>query len=135
MLVKFVRYVVLYLYVLSVPLPVFGGPSFNKISELPEDCGHECSIQMVSLESGWLFSPLAIWRTRDGGHTWERRSIPPQITAIDAPQFVFADNSNGWLLAASQHLYSTKDGAITWREQALPTPAGVIDSIWVEDVG
>src|SRR5574341_2206346 len=83
-------------------------------------------------------SERGIYRTTDGGETWQKVLYKDENTggmdlAFDPanPQIVFADLWSarqapweaGWVLAANNGLYKSSDGGTTWREitQGLPT--------------
>jgi len=77
-----------------------------------------------------------IWRTADGGNTWQA-SAPLSITGNEAwftPEaFAFADGQTGWLLvhvgAGMSHdyseLFTTADGGATWVRIADPYGSGL----------
>ncbi len=72
--------------------------------------------------NGWVVgNDQAVYRTRDGGASWDCRKI-------DAPYHsfwgvCFADNARGWICGTGGNIYSTVDGGETWSRQ--PAPARV----------
>jgi photosystem II stability/assembly factor-like uncharacterized protein len=103
-------------------------------------------MQFVDPKSGWLFFGLEgaadstgvdLYRTRDGGITWEEVSVtlpsPGTSSRSSLPVgcgktgISFLDKSTGWATAhcpgGSPFLYVTRDAGRSWREQTLPPPA------------
>jgi hypothetical protein len=75
----------------------------------------------VKCRTGSNFSVGMLFRTSDGGRTWERLSLP----LGEAVHFV--DRQTGWLAGgpAGDQLYRTQDGGVTWEKQpALGSLAG-----------
>jgi photosystem II stability/assembly factor-like uncharacterized protein len=83
-----------------------------------------------------LPAPPVVWRTADGGLTWQA-SDPLPLTGDEAwftPEtFAFADGQRGWLLvhvgAGMSHdyseLFATQDGGATWTRLADPYGDGL----------
>jgi photosystem II stability/assembly factor-like uncharacterized protein len=112
----------------STPAPsVTAGPIPASTLPLPHTpAGFDVlSVTFVSTQDGWLLARepcgatvcLSLWRTYDGGQSWNTIATPP---AAHAPgpccqgvaQVRFADTRNGWLFAPE--LWSTHDGGATW---------------------
>ncbi len=83
-------------------------------------------------------SPALIWRTQDGGATWQSSLplIPGEIEASFTPnQLFFINSQQGWLLlahgaaAGSQPvtLYQTQDGGLTWLRVLDMLSSGSLD--------
>ncbi len=69
----------------------------------------------------YVVNDQAVYRTRDGGASWDCRKI-------DAPYHsfwgvCFADNARGWICGTGGNVYRTDDGGETWSRQ--PAPARV----------
>lgn len=72
--------------------------------------------------------PAAIWRTSDGGHSWQKASKTLDTVDFNAASFI--DATHGWLLLATAAyengapaaLYQTTDGGITWQLIADDSP-------------
>lgn len=84
-------------------------------------------LRFLDAQTGWLvvkraagsnFDLGTLFRTEDGGDTWQRASIP-----IGDP-VSFVDRQRGWTAggAAGDQLYRTEDGGRTWRPEALVAP-------------
>jgi photosystem II stability/assembly factor-like uncharacterized protein len=86
--------------------------------------GEIYSVDFLSRHIGWAvgYSRTAtlIFRTGDGGATWERlplfdgQSTVPKFNAVR-----FADANNGWI-AGSQHVLRTRDAGATWEPVDVP---------------
>ena len=80
--------------------------------------------------------PLVIWRTMDGGLTWEA-SPPVQVDGMEdmfTPEgFASVGSGHGWLLVHVgggmshdySYLFATSDGGITWERIADPYGIGI----------
>ena len=86
--------------------------------------------QFINENCGWVISPNSVYRTTDGGKTWERMSFEPQKDGRFVA-FSFIDELHGWLAMLKQDLaksyglgYSsvimiTEDGGRSWNSQAV----------------
>lgn len=98
-------------------------------------------LQFVDERAGWLLVHVGVgmnhdyvvlYRTQDGGETWQRLIDPTSndggIQACYKTGMQFTDAQNGWLtgdcngVAAGVLFYSTQDGGQTWQSVALPPP-------------
>jgi Photosynthesis system II assembly factor YCF48 len=61
----------------------------------------------------------SIYRTTDGGGTWEAR-----VSGVEEPLFSvdFSDGKNGWAVGKSAAIVHTSDGGATWKPQTSPIP-------------
>jgi photosystem II stability/assembly factor-like uncharacterized protein len=57
-------------------------------------------------------------RSRDGGASWQIRSVEAPATLLDVD---FADDDHGWIVGESGLVVATSDGGRTWHRQASPT--------------
>lgn len=85
--------------------------------------------QFVNESHGWAMSEHSLYRTKDGGKTWEWLSHQPEKDARFT-SFYFIDESHGWLTAV-KHVFTesyflghssvimmTEDGGTSWKLQA-----------------
>jgi photosystem II stability/assembly factor-like uncharacterized protein len=93
----------------------------SKVGALPTDF-KECrpiEMQFVDKDTGWITCEGNLWRTSDGGNSWEHIYFARRED--DHLTFYFIDAQNGW--ATSIHtLLKTDDGGRTWRQLTSPTP-------------
>jgi photosystem II stability/assembly factor-like uncharacterized protein len=70
----------------------------------------------IKQKTGVNFSAGMLFRTRDGGQTWTRLSLP-----VGEPVH-FVDSRVGWIAGgpAGDQLYKTLDGGETWEKQSVP---------------
>ena len=85
--------------------------------------------QFVDENHGWAMSENSLYRTTDGGKTWERLPQEPETDARFSA-FFFVDASRGWLTAVkhafsesyvlgySSVIMATNDGGRSWELQA-----------------
>ena len=101
---------------------------------------------VVSTHSNLPLSPAPdafVWRTVDGGQTWQLGETSDTITGIldfTPFQLVFIDAQLGWLLAGSDfamgnarlHFFATQDGGMHW-EKVYDTVdhIGTADELWI----
>jgi photosystem II stability/assembly factor-like uncharacterized protein len=92
----------------------------------------------LDADTGWVayygyqrlggHQPIGVWRTRDGGRTWElnrfwQRTSDIYGNFLHKPKMTFVDSKHGWILleaflGLSSHdneLYRTVDGGKTWQ--------------------
>jgi len=100
-------------------------------SPLPYDSGDFPAVRLISPEVGWAATVaegrIVVFRTIDGGRTWDRSAIVPPRPAIDLRDLFFLDRSRGWLMAdfdpgetmraEGSYVFATTDGGGTWRRQ------------------
>lgn len=91
------------------------GANWTKISELKDfTCANQ--IEFLNERDGWIRECLSIWRTRDGGVTWQEMlsTVTPGVLGQPTGMFVFDANT---LIASGGggQFYLTQDGGVTWR--------------------
>jgi photosystem II stability/assembly factor-like uncharacterized protein len=93
----------------------------------PDGLAGAVSLFFLDEQTGWMvvkaatssnFSRGTLFKTGDGGSTWQELSIP-----IGEP-VTFVDEMNGWTAggASGEEYYQTSDGGLTW-QAAAPPPA------------
>jgi photosystem II stability/assembly factor-like uncharacterized protein len=89
--------------------------------------GKDSQISFIDSKRGWVISKTdgigAMWRTLDGGESWERlsslSSTNPTWSFTSAVQLTFLDEMNGWLIETFS-VWRTRDGGANW-EQVFST--------------
>jgi len=102
---------------------------YTKRSEGPSDADLIEHVQFVNKNCGWVSTAQSLYRTSDGGGSWEKMSVNvAEYSHISS--FFFIDDSFGWLvitkqifterygLGNSSRILNSKDGGSTWTEQA-----------------
>lgn len=83
----------------------------------------EIKIKFIDRQFGWVmlkqvtsaaFNVGFLFRTTDGGKTWEKYDSP----SGSLPYFI--DQNNGWVADDRRILHHTSDGGMTWSETSLP---------------
>jgi len=77
---------------------------------------------------GFVFAGNKLFRTDDGGTTWER-IFPPYAESYAGPLVTFASPARGWALAfdgGRARMYATEDGGARWSLLPADFPAGAI---------
>lgn len=76
-------------------------------------------IDFVSRSVGWALGPDDLFRTTDGGVTWQRlfRQAPDALVKID-----FVNPLDGWGVTSDGGLLSTENGGSWWSDLKLPAP-------------
>jgi photosystem II stability/assembly factor-like uncharacterized protein len=70
---------------------------------------------------GWVLEPFQIWRTTDGGHTWQSYE-PPTQEYYHFFSFFFLDPYEGWVGGEGGVVYHIEDGGKKW-EEVKPGPS------------
>ncbi len=112
-----------------------------------QECGAHANVEVVDATTAWVgyetvvdpsadfcwLGPVTdVWKTEDGGRTWQLNSFVPRehdaggIPSSGFPEFEFLDSKYGWALrefllgagSTEVELYMTSDGGLTW--QLLP---------------
>jgi photosystem II stability/assembly factor-like uncharacterized protein len=97
-----------------------GGNTWVSIARLGDGkYEHELGyIKFIDEKHGWIVNPRSIWRTEDGGASWQQYSSP-----YDYPKKVFSCsfiNPNiGWLSGVGGAFYRTQDGGKSWQESTV----------------
>jgi hypothetical protein len=115
----------------SLPLPVRG----VDLDFIPRE------FTFINPQQGWLRVHLGymmmhdytnLYRTEDGGTTWERIIDPEsnQLQGYHNTGLAFASATHGWVTkdnlgGAEPILEQTRDGGETWEILSLPAPAGL----------
>jgi len=124
-----------------------GGGSWTQAAPLQFTSAAPGWLDFSDAQHGWLMANLGasagsmavgIYRTTDGGHTWENVSMtsgdPAQSTGDSLPYacnktgLAFANATTGWATGhcttGGAFFYVTHDGGATWQSQPLRPPAG-----------
>jgi photosystem II stability/assembly factor-like uncharacterized protein len=96
------------------------------------------NLQFVDDQNGWMLVHVGVgmshdyvmlYRSKDGGATWERLLDPDnEVQACYKTGMLFTNAQEGWLtgtcsgVAAGVWLYHTGDGGATWQPVQLPAP-------------
>ncbi len=91
----------------------------SDIFEAEVCCVSAKDVQFPTASTGYFvgsFSPRLLFKTEDGGRTWEKLSIPNDASVN---KIHFFDARNG--IAVGQDLLHTTDGGVTWVEQKATT--------------
>jgi len=111
-----------------------GGATWTRISELHEfTCSNQ--IEFVNEKEGWIRECLSLWRTRDGGVTWQKMLSTVTPGVAGQPTGMFLIEANTVVVSGSGgQVYLTKDAGETWKIQALFAGNGVdYDDVWFVD--
>jgi photosystem II stability/assembly factor-like uncharacterized protein len=108
-------------------------PGWTTLESSPSNSYRHEDLWFINPNTGWLGAgSQGIWRTTDGGATWQQQSTLTYIRCIG-----FADSLYGWagnLNAGTTGIpiYRTTNGGTTWENVTLPSP-GTSGScgIWV----
>jgi photosystem II stability/assembly factor-like uncharacterized protein len=83
------------------------------------------SWSFVDPPHGWMLaSPAELFRTQDGGKTWNDQG-PPVTSPDQAFRVQFQTQFTGWLdtVSAGPYAYRSEDSGRSWARVALPAPA------------
>ena len=81
---------------------------------------HIVTSYFTDSENGWVATPFEIYRTSDGGSSWEEVwSVTPSW--YDITSIFFLDNLEGWACGLDGLILHTSDGGVSWTEQVSGT--------------
>ncbi len=94
----------------------------NNVKNLP-DFRHA---QFINLSDGWLLTLHSIWKTVDGGKTFEDVYTSPQVNTVipgvkmqqNLRNLHFVDQHKGWVIEGN-NIISTVDSGKSWKRQSL----------------
>lgn len=103
-----------------------GGKSWEL--KMSGDSLYYSNIYFVDNDHGWMkmskkIGPYqeytySLWRTKNGGNSWQKATAPPAFEAI-----FFVDSLNGFS-AGSSEFYKTIDGGASWQKSGVEQNAG-----------
>ena len=77
------------------------------------------AVRAISASTCLLGTEGQVFRTTDGGDTWDPATLTPAIDSYDdVTSLAFSDANHGWLVAGLQGVYRTTDGGATWARVA-----------------
>jgi photosystem II stability/assembly factor-like uncharacterized protein len=111
------------------------------------DAGKSWTVSTISTESlrqvcfrdqtnGWIVGKGGIFRTSDGGDSWEPTSLEfsDQLSEIVLRGIKFTDSRRGWIVGDKGTILSTNDGGDNWHLERAPSPGeGDLNAIFVDD--
>ncbi len=77
-------------------------------------------VQLLTRDSGWVASEDGLFRTKDGGGTWEQVLSSSFLYG----RFQFVDDRHGWIRLYPNSFQATKDGGKTWIPLVSPCQQG-----------
>lgn len=112
------------------PQPVDATAEIGQGATLTALNGNQAWVTYYNRIGGPLANPVFVWRTADGGATWQA-SLPLDASDVEMylpSDLVFVDSANGWLLAhvgaGMSHdyvvVFHTTDGGLSWVRQVDP---------------
>ncbi len=101
----------------------------TKVGDLPDADGPYLAVQCSSQLSCWINTRTTLWKSVDGGKSWQEVHRAPDVDEV--LRYVFVDAERGWSFYLDK-VSTTHDGGRTWTPQASPfeNSAGQIRSIW-----
>ena len=91
---------------------------------------HFNSVSFPDPGNGWI-GGTALYRTRDGGLTWEKIMGAPSDPEVR--DVVFIDENKGWIAAGANGLLVTDDGGSVWEPVSAEMPEGNVNSVFFVD--
>jgi len=100
-------------------------------SQVPDEAGDFPVLSFLSWDVGWATNVsgggFQVFRTTDGGKTWDKTMTTPTKPPVGVTDICFIDKTRGWLLADynlhegltgnGSYLFATIDGGKTWTLQ------------------
>lgn len=106
--------------------PVSAG-SERRWKELPfpDSVGYLISVDFPTPDTGWVLNPQSIWKTNDGGHSWQQQTLPPVVPGVTRSllRIRMFDTQLGIICGGNYgssdlktNILVTHDGGATWQE-------------------
>jgi len=93
--------------------------------------GGFCAIDFVDTMNGWVCGDYGtIYRTRDGGWTWERQTTGDILTFNGIS---FIDTLRGWICGDAGYIARTDDGGKTWVKQNSGVKSTLYDIVFIDE--
>ena len=114
------------------------GTTWTKVSDSQASSGESIStaedVQFVSGMDGWAQAGLSVWRTSDGGATWQQTLSTRTPGVNGQPTGIYAIDKNRVVVSGSNgQIYLTKDGGGTWKIES-PVPGNFdFSDVWFAD--
>lgn len=121
-----------------------GGLNWRDITPIEDQPVGVLSVYFSDSRHGWVVSRaiesenLIVYRSEDGGETWESMSLDRSGRGLGSAHLFFLDASTGWLVLKQQtsanfslgELFRTVDGGENWEQLSLPIgePVHFIDA-------
>ena len=99
----------------AVLISACAGESFDETYQVPDDLYAASAVGPSHMWAAGYFG--AVYRTRDGGESWEKLDSGTQKSIYDIS---FADERNGWAVGRRGFVIHTTDGGDVWERQELP---------------
>ncbi len=97
-----------------------GGGSWRVIP-LPDSPRFLNRLHFIDSENGWAVGGRdGLYRTTDGGRTWDQVRPSSEYNEEWLYNITFADKMRGWICCEKGILFSTQDGGKTWMKEVLP---------------
>lgn len=107
-----------------------GNSRVRKVGDVPQD-GFRYRLQFLNEQEGWLADNKRLWRTSNGGASWELiYSAAAQDAMQEIEGFEFLNSQVGWMERISG-LYKTEDGGRAWMRLTTPLdyPSGELRGV------
>lgn len=78
------------------------------------------AIEFVDTTHGWIAAAGIVYRTVNGGQTWQSVPLPSYYTSPQIDEIKFLDANTGWVAGWDGLVAKTTDGGQTWTYQNLP---------------
>lgn len=101
-------------------------------------------VDFVSPDTGWVLSNRGIWRTNDGGESWQQQTLPtapaPSVRQYTALDMLGAEHGiiscgiydHGTPNPLKSNILSTQNGGATWVERNQGSQAYLLENLFAE---
>jgi photosystem II stability/assembly factor-like uncharacterized protein len=114
-----------------------GGATWRKVADIKAlssgDFSGAIRIKFVNESVGWLQESLSIWRTNDGGLTWQKKLSVSTPGVKAQPSQMFPIDLDTLVAVGDGQIFLTRDGGNSWKIDALLAEAGSFTDIWFTD--
>jgi photosystem II stability/assembly factor-like uncharacterized protein len=83
-------------------------------------------MKFVDETRGWIVETFTVWRTDDGGNTWQNVfSVLNPETNGQPESIFFLNRDQGWVVTSRGQVYQTSDGGTTWAPLTIATGVSI----------
>lgn len=114
-----------------------GGATWRKVADLRALSSGEFTgagrIKFLNESVGWLQASLSLWRTNDGGLTWQEKLSVLSPGVKSQPSHIFPIDLETLVAVGDGQVFLTRDAGNSWKVDTVLAEGGGFTDIWFTD--